>query len=89
MYSTVASLIAAAKHQLNDETNGAERFSPADLTRYATEGQLEVFKLLPHLRTRKFTITLNIGQSGNSHEQRIPQECDFLLDVAYIEGQLG
>lgn len=89
MYSTVASLVAAAKHQLNDETNGAERFSPADLTRYAMEGQLEILKLLPHLRVSRFTITLNTGGSLNSHEQRIPDSCDFLLDVAYVSGQLG
>lgn len=89
MYSTVASLVAAAKHQLNDETNGAERFSPADLTRYAMEGQLEIFKLLPHLRVQKFTITLNTGNSLNSHEQIIPENCDFLLDVAYVQSQLG
>lgn len=89
MYSTVASLVAAAKHQLNDETNGAERFSPADLARYAMEGQLEIFKLLPHLRVGRFPITLNVGQSLNSHEQRIPDNCDFLLDVAYVSGALG
>lgn len=89
MYSTVASLVAAAKHQLNDETNGAERFSPADLTRYAMEGQLEIFKLLPHLRVARFSLTLNIGASPNSHEQRLPNGCDFLLDVAYVEGQIG
>ena len=85
MYSNVASLVAAAKHQLNDETNGAERFSPADLTRYAMEGQLEIFKLLPHLRTTKVTQLVD----SSSHEQRIPSNCDFLLDVSHLAGSIG
>jgi hypothetical protein len=86
MYPGFASLTQAAKRQLNDVTNGAERFSVGALTQYAYEGQLEVFKLLPHLRVQKFTRI--VGPQG-FNEQRIPDNCDFLIDVAYLQGPSG
>jgi hypothetical protein len=49
------------------------------------EGQLEILKLLPHLRVDRFTQLVN----NISHEQSIPTNCDFLLDVSYVDIQLG
>jgi hypothetical protein len=86
MYHSFQLLAFAAKRQLNDLTNGAERFSTSSLVQYGYDGQLEVFKLLPHLRVGKFTRT--IGPQG-FNEQRIPENCDFLLDVAYSQGASG